>query len=437
MVLNNPQTGPGNLKKFTITSNKGNNQIDLSNGVVEYRYYENVLSNYITSSAIVVETGEQLEGAAPSTLDSLPIRGGEKTDIIIEDVVGNEIKIDRGMYVNRVKNGIPDTTKDVYQLDFVSEEYFLNEQTRVTKRYEGNIGTNVGVILADVLGTEELIDIDDTSNTYNFMGNTRSPFYTCTWLASKSIPTASGQNSGPGGFLFFQTRDGLCFKSIDGLFSKEPIKKFLYNDTGKLVAGYDANILSYNIESDIDMTRNISIGAYNNKTVYFDFVGMIHKKIDYSIDTAKDSVKTAGRDYINVNEKFIQSPTRYFTYLKDIGVNPNGTGNEQLDTWKSDNTKQNFDSEQALVQTIMRYNQMFTVQTHIMIAGDFSIKAGDIIECDFPQLETKLNKETNQQSGGKYMVASVCHRVTPRETYTSLGLVRDSFGKTTGFGGAI
>ncbi len=83
----------------------------------------------------------------------------------------------------------------------------------------------------------------------------------------------------------------------------------------------------------------------------------------------------------------------------------------------------------------MRYNQMFTVQTNIMIAGDFSIKAGDMIECDFPQLETKLNKETNQQSGGKYMVASVCHKVTPRETYTSLGLVRDSFGKNTGFGG--
>ena len=68
-------------------------------------------------------------------------------DDIIEDVIGNELKIDNGMYVNRVQNGIPDTTKDVYQLNFVSEEYFLNEQTRVTKRYEGNIGTNVGVIL--------------------------------------------------------------------------------------------------------------------------------------------------------------------------------------------------------------------------------------------------------------------------------------------------
>ena len=148
------------------------------------------------------------------------------------------------------------------------------------------------------------------------MGNTKKPFYICTWLASKSIPTSSGENSGPGGYLFFQTRDGLCFKSIDGLFSKDPIKKFLFNDTGKLVAGYDANILSYNIESDIDMTRNISFGAYNNKTTYFDFVGMIYKQIDFNIDVAKDSVKTAGRDYINVNEKFIKVPLDTFLILK-------------------------------------------------------------------------------------------------------------------------
>ena len=27
------------------------------------------------------------------------------------------------------------------------------------------------------------------------------------------------------------------------------------------------------------------------------------------------------------------------------------------------------------------------------------------------------------------MVGYVCHRVTPRDTFTSLGLIRDSFGK--------
>jgi len=82
----------------------------------------------------------------------------------------------------------------------------------------------------------------------------------------------------------------------------------------------------------------------------------------------------------------------------------------------------------------MRYNQMLTVQSQVLIPGNFDIKAGDIVECDFPSSESTLNRDKNKQTGGKYMVASVCHRVTPRESYTSLGLVRDSFGKKGGFG---
>jgi len=31
------------------------------------------------------------------------------------------------------------------------------------------------------------------------------------------------------------------------------------------------------------------------------------------------------------------------------------------------------------------------------------------------------------------MVAHVCHRITPKTTFTSLGLVRDSYGKRSGF----
>ena len=37
----------------------------------------------------------------------------------------------------------------------------------------------------------------------------------------------------------------------------------------------------------------------------------------------------------------------------------------------------------------------------------------------------------NPQSGGIYMVSEVCHKITPRECFTSMTLIRDSFGSTT------
>ena len=86
-----------------------------------------------------------------------------------------------------------------------------------------------------------------------------------------------------------------------------------------------------------------------------------------------------------------------------------------------------------MVQSVMRYNQLFSIQTNITIPLDLSIKAGDLITCEFPKLKGESNKESNPESGGIYMVAHVCHRVTPEDSFSSLSLVRDSFGKNTGF----
>ena len=45
--------------------------------------------------------------------------------------------------------------------------------------------------------------------------------------------------------------------------------------------------------------------------------------------------------------------------------------------------KTNFDFKDTVVQSIMRYNQLFTVKTDITIPGDFTIKAGDLLSVVF------------------------------------------------------
>tara|TARA_B100000513_G_scaffold124425_1_gene55149 strand:- start:225 stop:587 length:363 start_codon:yes stop_codon:yes gene_type:complete len=117
------------------------------------------------------------------------------------------------------------------------------------------------------------------------------------------------------------------------------------------------------------------------------------------------------------------------SFIMDTGVMPSGiTSQDQLNTWSGEKEKENYDVANTMVQSIMRYNQLFTVKTDITIPGDFSIKAGDLIECDFPKLAGDEVKDVNPETKGTYMVASVCHRITPNSTTSSLSLVRDSFG---------
>ena len=62
------------------------------------------------------------------------------------------------------------------------------------------------------------------------------------------------------------------------------------------------------------------------------------------------------------------------THILDIGVNPKGSGNSQLENWEEEKDEGNFKVEDTQVQSIMRYNQLFTVKTQITIPANFNIK---------------------------------------------------------------
>ena len=454
MATQNSPEQAGNIEKFQISSNFTEYAVDLSGGIVDFRYYEDVLSNNITATATCVETGYQQDdkgGAAPqqSTVDGLPIRGGERTDIILEDVYENKLTLEEGLYVNRLRDVDPGTSKDLYYIDLSSKEFFANEQTRVVKRYEGNIGDNVEKILKDVLKVTADIEIDDTAAPYNFIGNDRKPFYICTWLASKSIPQMPKGKGGAAGYLFFQTRDGYHFRSIDKIFTGEPKKRYIYNNSPGLPEGYDAKVLTYDIDSDVDVGQNLVMGMYNNRSIFFnplsfsyEVIGFPEPEVPQVEGQISETKVPSEKEYLDKTEKaaeksvvelipkeFRQSPTRLMSFVLDTGALPSGTtSQEQLDKWKSDKAKPNYDAKNTLVQSIMRYNQLFTVKTKITIPGDFSIKAGDLVQCDFPELSGNESKEVNAETKGIYMVASICHRITPDSTTSSLSLVRDSFG---------
>jgi len=458
MTQNAPESA-GNIVKFQISSNFTDYAVELSAGVVDFRYYENVLTNSVTATATCVETGYQADdkgGASgqQSTVDGLPIRGGERTDITIEDAYGNQLTFEEGLYVNRLRDVDPGTSKDVYFIDFASREFFANEQTRVVKKYEGNIGDNVETILKDVLKVTSDIEIDNTAAPYNFIGNDRKPFYICTWLASKSIPevTTEDGKSGKGGaagYLFFQTRDGYHFKSIDKIFTGEPKKKFIFNNSTQLPEGYDAKVLTYDINSDIDVGKNLMMGMYNNRSIFFDPLVFNYEvrsfpkaevpQVEGDIvvdeipteDQYLEKTQNAAEEPVGklIPDEFRQSPTRFMSFITDNGVMPSGIDSqEQLSNWSEAKAKDNFDVKETMSQSIMRYSQLFTVKTEITIPGDFTIKAGDVIQCDFPDLSGSEVKGVNSETKGIYMVASVCHRITPTSSNTSLSLVRDSFG---------
>ena len=419
------------IRSFVIQAAKDEGRgVDIKEGMSSFAFYENIMSNHLTALVKVTDSGNSIEkdGKRVSMMEGLPIRGGEEIRFDIED--SNKNKLKGELYLNKMMDGAQTTKSDSFTIQCVSKESFTNEMTRVTKRYEGKISENVTKILQEIMEADfKPENIEETSNSYNFIGNDRKPFYVCTWLATKGIPT---ENVGKtGGFFFYQTQDGMNFKSVDNLLDQDVKKKYVSNDSDALPQGYDDKILNYDMNRSVDLGSNLSLGAYNNRTLYFDPYQFKYTHKDFNI-TEQEGVKHAGGsedDFDFINPVFTESTTRLMTAILDLGTLPTGAdAKAQLERWASNTEESNDKVMDRMVQSVMRYNQMYSVVTSITIPGDFSLRAGDIIQCDFPRVSGDT-KDIDKKSSGKYLISSLCHYVTPSRCYTQLGLIRDSYGR--------
>lgn len=425
----------GDIKSLTIFSSKDpGRDVDLRAGVVEMNYYENILSPAITADIAISETNQSIDDDGPTNIiEGLPIRGGEQITGIVMDKYQRELKFvaDSSLYVNKVSSQVEDTQKTIFGLHLCAKEFLANEQTRVVKRYEGKINDSVTSILSERLKTSfyQEKNIESTVNEYNFIGNDRKPFWTCSWLANKSIPESSAEYGAGAGFLFFMNQEGFNFKAIDSMFDQEPIQKYFFSESpypdGE---GEKRKIYDYSVVNALDLQQNLALGVYANRSLFFDFYKFEAFVREFSLmDDQKDKVTTAASKPDFVAEEF-QTITRLMTAILDNGTMPSGKNAvEQLSNWNAARQAQNTKAGAAMVQSLMRYNQAYQVKHYVQMDLDLSLKAGDIIEISFPKAEGGKAGKYDKKKSGKYLIASLCHSITKSDPLTSLMLIRDSY----------
>ena len=430
-------TVPAQVSKAEIKANEGGTTANLVNGFVSLMYYESILQDSVKVDFIFTDTGNSIDGK--SVMEGLPIVGTEDFELEFED--NQEIKLEFGgknnntLIVNKVTPRTVDTAKSVITLNLVSEEFIRNEEggSTINVRMDGKISDHITNILENFLITEKELDIEDTSNNYNFVGNNKKPYYTMNWLSKFGVPSKDGESGSTAGFFFWETSEGFKFKSIDSLFAQDSKKKFIYNgtDDGKgIPEGYDGKILEQTTDNRIDYQNKIRMGAYGTKLVVFNPFNCLYEVVPQTAEETEGGTTGGGEALPVFNKKFKnpsaeQNFTRTTFMLVDAGTLPSGDGKEQVDK----NEEPNFEAQTVLNQGIRRYNQMFQQQMSVTLGGDFELHAGDAIYIDTPSVKAETDDEMNKETGGKYIIADLCHYVTSKETYTKLNVVRDSFGR--------
>ena len=440
------------IKKCLVYSNDGATKSDIGVLITDLYYFEDLLSPTLKVDILFGDTGTvQKDGEFKNAVDALQMVGTEKVDLVLTDPNDEEIKVT--LYTDAITPVAKENRKSLVSVTLGSKESIMNYKTTVNYRLDGRISDSIYRILTETLKVDEKkkLDIEETSNNLNHIGNNMRPFATILQLARKAVPQTSNAEGNTAGFFFYETSEGYKFKSVEGLLSQnEPgggpkkYKSLVYNETpdgrgSSVPPEYGGKILEYNVVTPSGSVQSkLQIGTYSTRTIMFDPFNCYYEVITPSVlgDKGGESkLQKAGKNLPKYNKEFNRegnnqdySRTQYM--LIDTGTLPTGTGIGEDQQQIKNSTTKNFDPKNILNQSVMRYNQFFSTKVEITITGDFSLHAGDYIFVDAPETSTKDTKIMDKQFGGFYVIAKLCHYISLRSGgYTKLTLCRDSTGR--------
>lgn len=431
---------------------------DLRTKVIGLEYYEDLFSPIITMKVKIVNSGDPI----------LPLTGGER--LVVKILKNSKTNIDLDFskspadyfHVTSVSDVIKETGKESFTLHLAQKESVGNELSRVVKKYpkELNIHDSVKKILTEVLQTSKINKIDKTSNKYGFIGNMRKPFTVLLWLASKSVPVKS--KDGTAGFLFYQTKEGFNFRSIDELSKEGPKATYTYTQgnesytNNNVKVNNDFKILNFHVNRNQNLIEKLRLGSFASFRMFFNPLDFkftdpeegLFKESDYKnkVDTLSDKssipvippgalglTKTSfevlpirqiggssvsqsfygrgGRPEIDLST----TPSRLITQILDLGT-----------TDKEVSTDLNAEPEKYQSQSLMRYNLLFTKELYLIVPLNSNLCAGHNIICNFPKSTSSNKSEDDAEISGLYMIKELCHHYDSENSYTTMKLIRET-----------
>lgn len=391
-----------------------------------FDYYESLFSPNLTATLSLADVGRTTkydkeydsQERIGSLYNALPFTGdgSERVEFKISSPLGKLDFINNYFIVNGSVNIGQEAGRQGTALSLISQTGFTNRESHVVKKYVNSVSQSVENIAKSILKIpSNKLKIEETKNKYCFVGNDRSACEVLISLASKSVPI-----KGNPGFFFYETREGHNFKSIDSLISQEPVAVYFKNNINTSDQTTDTNnfkILNFSVSKNQNLINSLKAGVYKSRRVYFNPKTFKEEELIFDLDNS--NLIALGKD---APLPELNSYTRTTYDILDVGTlsrSAKDDGSSDPKLW------------QGNVQ--MRYNLLFSQVVNIVVPCNPSLKAGDTIKCEF-EITSQGEKEQGSidpVQSGKYLIVNLCHHFDALKAYTSMTLVRDTYGLYT------
>ena len=443
---------------------------------VTVQYHEDIFWPAYGATMTVVDNQQNL-------ISSMPIQGFEKVVMEFEDVLGETYSYTFRVWT--ITNRIVRERRNTYTLGLISEEGLLNEGIRINTIIKGNTSVKVKELLSDYLKVPAgMIDVEKSATSIKILPTKKTPFALIRSLQSKTVSERTGKigaaknppdkievrygrwggksttvtktdvspeiaekATGTAGYLFFQTRRGHVFRSIDSLASsdnefngKPPVnlEDPFFMQRAATADGDETRkrIQEINFGNELNIMKKMREGAYSSLCCFFNINTGEYEEQIYSLNTMWNNMAHMGSqtDLPKGQTDLSDYPSRVMSSIVNHENHYMGSkvaSNEDKHGGDGDNSYPDW-QKQFLTQGISRIGILFNQELSISLTGHLELCAGDKVEVRIPNQmpDDELKPVWDQTHSGTYLIKNLNHQfnIPNKSVYTVLELIRDSYG---------
>lgn len=409
---------------FVLASGK---KIELKNLLIEFSYYEDIYT-FVTSGSLTIIDSQGF-------IELMRLTGNEYIEIEFGKTSNGPNKIKKTFRVYKSSDRLPqgNLNSETYTLYFCSEELLLSEQNKISKSYKGK---KVSDIITDILvnflkvKSTKVESLEPTMGVYDFIVPRMKPLEAISWLSCYARP----KNSVGADMLFFETKNGYNFRSLQSMFKDDIYGTYKYQAKN---IGQDrlsmkeqlGTVLSYELNKPYDVLNEIGSGTLANRLISIDPISRTFKTTDFSYDKYKPQAKSLNSNApINKtkNRLGVEETQSYDGVLKVLIGN---AGQQDVDYIKEKDgaVAKNIFLETYIPNRTAQISLANYTSLKLAIPGDPGITAGRTINFNLSSLNPKDNRDMDKFYSGKYLVTAVRHSIiVPNQYQTILEITKDS-----------
>ena len=440
-------------------------RVDITNLILSIELQEGIFNKSMTGRIQVYDTKDL------RTL--LPIVGLERLNLKFNtpgtDGINATANEGHPFHIYKIESVAPDTKtigsgSQAYDIFFCSREVYFNNLRKVSKAYTGPVEIGVEDIFTNkkYLNARKDLYVEPTKYLNKIVMPNVRPFKAIDMLAKKAV-SKKYQNAG---YLFYETKDGYQFRSIESLLAvggaiARPAKwayrfqqqNVRHHSGAKDIVEDMHGVITWNLINPVDVLNHLQGGGYASKLIEHD---MFNKTItetayDYADDfgnhfhTEHDTgAKTADKLPLPLTK--FEDTFRAFSEEHDQKVMLKSSTDYVHEMTESNNAVVSkivdaipvpipHVSAKHISQNALSQIQLLTSGIlELKVTGNSLLQAGDIITFDMPIMEpTGHNKpiESSPYWSGRYLIYDMKHIINRTDdVYTMvLKCVKDNVPK--------